>query len=290
VNKSSKRHWTTENWPRITRLREPHQYWQRPVVDERYESDTGEDLLDPDDLVYHLGNVSPDLLRLKPGDTDSLVEFVDALGIVGLVTWAGGPRPGNLAKGFEAWEPLCIAVQDGDPTLYRPDLHAAWTHANTVERFTTEHTQLTKGWDEATAIRETADNKQAEARASLRRELVAAHFQQPYPFELVIAVTTVTDQIVERPRHILARSAFELIDALQDNLPKRCEQCNTPFARARSDQRFCRPKCQQSAFQKQHDKTPYRKAYSRMYRRYKRGNITEAEFVAWKDSAKEAKS
>lgn len=290
VNTPSKHNWTTQNWQRITRLREPHEYWQQPVIEEKYESDTGDERLGPDKSVYHIGNVSPDLLRLKPGYTDSLVEFVDALGIVGLVAWVGGPRPGNLIEGFEVWEPLCIAVQDRDPTLYRSDLHAAWTHPQTIARFTEEHTRLTNGWDRATEIRETTENEQARSRAELRRELVATHFQHPYPYELVIAVTSVTDQIVERPRHILARSAFELIDALKDQLPKRCERCDTPFTPMRSEQRFCRTKCQQATYQQEYDRTPYRRDYSRMYRQYERGTITETEWLAWKKTAKRKKT
>lgn len=286
MNTPSERNRNVENWRRITRLRAPHEYWQQPVVEKKYESDTGDDLLGPDDSVYHIGNVSPDLLKLKPGETDSLVEFVDALGIVGLVTWVGGPRPGNLIEGFEVWEPLCVAVQDGDPTLYRPDLHAAWTHPETIERFTIEHTRLTEGWQRAADIRDAENNEQAEARGQLRRLLVSAQFRQPYPLELSIAVTSLTDQIVERPRHILARSAFELIDALTSRLPKRCERCTTPFAPLRSDQRFCRTECQQASYQKTYDQTPYRKEYSRMYRRYKRGSITETEWLEWKAKAK----
>jgi hypothetical protein len=125
------------------------------------------------------------------------------------------------------------------------------------------------------------------ARAALQRELFDVQFKHPYPYELEFAITTVTNQVVERPRHILAQSAFELLDTLTDQLPKRCERCTTPFPPTRTDQRHCSKKCQQKAYQQSYDKTPHRKEYQRTYRRYKRGSITEAQWIEWKKSRKE---
>jgi hypothetical protein len=290
VNTQPTARWGAENWPQITRLREPHEYWQRRVVPERPDPDSEVEPLGADDAVYHIGSVTPYVLRLIPGATDSLLEFVAALGIVGLVKWVGGPAPAGIKPGFEIWEPLCTAVLLKEPTLCVPELQAAWIHPHTVERFTEEHARLSNAWETSTEAREAASDTHDEARQMLRRQLIGAFFQQPYPYELEFAVTSLTDRIVERPRHILARSAFELMDALTDRLPKRCERCTTPFPPIRSDQRYCTDNCRKRAFRKEYDKTPYRKVYQRMYRRYKRNTITEAEFVAWKDSAKEAKS
>jgi hypothetical protein len=238
--------------------------------------------LGTDDAVYHVGSVTPYVLRLIPGDTDSLLEFVDALGIVGLVKWVGGPAPAGIKTGFETWEPLCTAVLVREPTLYEPELRAAWTHPNTIEQFSAEHERLTKAWEMAT--------DEDDPKLALTRGLIKAFFQQPYPYELEFAVTSRSGKIVERPRHILARSAFELLDTLERRLPRRCELCTTPFPPSRSDQRYCGSKCADRAFRLGYDKTKYRKEYQKMYRRHRRGTITEAEWIAWKGSVKDAKS
>jgi hypothetical protein len=274
--------WGAENWPQVSRLREPHEYWQRKVVHEQLDPDSEVEPLGTDDAVYHVGSVTPYVLRLIPGDTDSLFEFVDTLGIIGLVKWVGGPATAGIKPGFETWEPLCTAVLVREPTLNASDLHAAWTHPQSVEQFSAEHQRLTRAWEMAT--------EEDDPKLALTRELIKAFFQQPYPYELEFAVTSRSGKVVERPRHVLARSAFELLDTLESRLPKRCELCPTPFPPSRSDQRYCTPKCADRAFRLGYDKTEYRKEYQKMYRRYRRDTITEAQWVTWKDSARKAKS
>lgn len=282
MNTRNVTNWRAENWPRVNRLREPHEYWQREIVHERPDPETDVQPLGADDAFYYTGSVTPHVLRLVPGDTDSLVEFVGALGIVGLVKWAGGPAPAGIKPGLESWEPLSTAVLVKEPTLYAPDLDAAWTNPHTIEQFSAEHQRLTRAWEMAT---DEDDPKQA-----LTRELFKAFFQQPYPYELEFAVTIRSGKIVERPRHILARSAFELMDSLANRIPKRCELCTTPFPPNRSDQRYCTDQCARKAYRLGYDKTPYRQEYQKMYRRYKRGTITETDWLAWKQSSGKARS
>jgi hypothetical protein len=240
--------------------------------------------LSEEDALYYLGPVTPHVLALTPGDTESLFEFVEVLGIVGLVKWAGGPGTDTTKPGLSVWEPLSAAVLTRDSTLNAADLEAAWTHPRTIETFSIEHERLTQAWNAAT---DDGDPKRA-----LTRQLLKAFFQEPYPYELEFAVTSKTGKIVERPRHVLARSGFELMDAMESRLPRRCElfSCRQPVPPGRSDQRYCTKRHQQTAFQLEYDRTDYRRSYQRMYRRYKRGSITEAEWLDWKNSAKRKNS
>jgi hypothetical protein len=103
-------------------------------------------------------------------------------------------------------------------------------------------------------------------------------------FALDVYLHSPSGIVYERPRHIFARAWLEVLDAaMRGIISKVCGYCGLPFAPRRSDQSYCpgRP-CQRLAFRQRYDRQPFRRAYQRMYKRWKRGTITPAAWKAWK--------
>lgn len=91
-------------------------------------------------------------------------------------------------------------------------------------------------------------------------------------------------RLVEKPAGLFAYAWFELLAEIDRLLPLHCEHCGLPFLPNRDGQRYCPGTgCYEAAYQSQYARHPHRREYQRMYKRYRRGTITEQEWQRWRE-------
>jgi hypothetical protein len=166
----------------------------------------------------------------------------------------------------------------------QPELHAAvldaWDDPATVAAFGEEQWLLESHW-EGTAV-DFQDWAQDDDRVTTALfEAVVA--DQPFAY---FATQPVFDRgrLVEVPVTMFARSYLELVDLVGRGLrPVRCEYCRQWFPPRRAGQRYCPgTSCRTEAYA-WYEKDPHRREYQRLYKKFKRGTITQDEWDRWRD-------
>lgn len=228
--------------------------------------------------MFYPGPVTPHVLRLKAGEFESLLVFVKAIGIFGLVEWAWGIlKPEQLPDNRAAWQPLLEASRNRDRYLLKDDLHSAWLDPATVRDMKEELSALNSAWTAATSI-EAQDPEQM--RREIAKNVLGFYWN---PERLYTRFTVESGVFVEDPINVLARSWHELFDFMAEKarLPGLCKHCGTPYPKSREDQYFCTGACRRQYARRHQDNSEKRRDYTRMYRRMKRGQLTEDEFSEW---------
>lgn len=283
-----------QDWPRPSPLRKPYTF-HRVRVDAT-DSDPAE--RDPDQserdwqlAVHHLrGPIQPHLSRLVPGDIDSIVKFVERLGLDELAIWGMTLESDKLNEPWHRLYADLTPLDNGVATVPQTHLSEAW--ASAAVPFAEEQTRLDEAYRYA-ARSEGADQTIRFLRDHWRSGPRGTHLKtRTFPHPEIDLVTwpikpvddAETLAIVESPAHILARAWLELYDHLQANgAPKICKGCQSPFIGTRSDQEYCTRECQlQSHGKDRRNRDSYRREYERMYQQKRRGTITDAQFAAWK--------
>ncbi len=276
-----------EKWPRFTRPRKPYTF--HPVRLVEGDSPIGSEKLSDKDwrlAVKHLrGPIHHHLLKLIPGDYESIAKFAEELGLDELISWGMTLGDDNLE---DAWHQLSrdgIYLQERFVTIPKIHLLEAWGFGSQTSAFAEEQERLREAFEYLAA--EGADAaiqffqdywKPTHPDAGLET------WRFPIP-ELVLVPWPIHPKdddhpslgIVEAPAHIFARAWIELYDVLlAGGVPKLCPRCSTPFIGKRKGQKYCDRKCQD-----QRSRSEHQREYDRMYKRMRRGSITREEFAKW---------
>jgi len=287
---SSASEYPPEKWPRPTRPAKPYTFHPIRLVDGENPTGTNsQSELDFRLAVNHLrGPIHTHLLKLVPGDYESIANFAEDLGLDELILWGMGLEDDYLT---EAWHQLgvdMLYIEDGFGTIPKIHLQEAWGFGSQTNVFAEEQTRLREAY-------EYFAKEGADAALQLfqdywkptHSDVGLETWQFPIP-ELMLVTWPIQPMessdgsqpslgIVEAPAHIFARAWVELYDELQTGgVPKLCPRCSTPFIGKRKGQKYCDRKCQD-----QRSRSESQREYERMYQRMRRGNITRDEFAKW---------
>jgi len=284
---SSPSEYPARKWQRHTQLRKPYTFHPVRIVEGDVPTGT-EKLSDPDFrlAVKHLrGPIHPHLLKLVPGQYESVADFAEELGLDELIMWGLNLESSHLQdQWFQVWSSM-NHLEDGFSTIPKVDLSDAWGFGSQTVAFAEEQTQLREAYDyveqhgaDAAIIFFQDYWKSTHRDAGLE----TSRFPRPETRLETWPIQPKDDSqptlgIVEAPAHIFARAWLELYDELQiGGVPKLCPTCNAPFIGTRKGQKFCSRKCQDHR-----GRSESQREYERMYQRMRRGTITPDEFTAW---------
>jgi hypothetical protein len=275
------------NWTRTSRPLKPYTFHSIKIVDHEETNDTPSPRNDEWRLsATHLREpIHSHLLKIVPGDNDSIIAFATRLGLDELISWGMDLDPEYLR---DPWLQLFDDIShpiNGVAHVKESHLIEAWGIGSTVEAFREDLTAL----DEA--YRYFADHGADQALLFFQDYWKPTHadadldtwsFPTPTLRLVTWPIQPIDDDqptltIVEAPNHIFDRAWIELYDALQrDGVPTICPECDVPFIGQRKGQRFCGRGCQDKR-----PRTDEQREYERMYQRMRRGAITQDEFSAW---------
>jgi hypothetical protein len=216
------------------------------------------------------------------------VRFAERLGLDELMIWGMGLEDSGLDEPWHQIYRDLSKLTDGVANVPRAHIVEAWTAARQV--FADERTRLEE------AYRYSAQSEGADATILFLRDHIRSRTgnlkSQMFPHPEIDLVTwpikpvddAETLAIVEAPNGIFARAWLELYDDLQvSGAPKLCSGCQTPFIGVRDDQEYCTRECQlRTHGRTRRSRDSYRREYESMYKKMKRGTITDAEFESWK--------
>jgi hypothetical protein len=274
-------------WTRTSRPFQPYTFHPIAIVDQDETTDTPQPTNDEWRLAAsHLREpIHKHLLKIVPGDNDSIIAFATRLGLDELISWGLDLKDEYLR---DPWLQLSTDISrpiDGVAHVPRFHLIEAWGKCSTVEAFREEQTALDEAYRYFTD--EGADQALhffQDYRKPTHRDAGLDTWRFPTPTLRLVTwpIQPVDDDqptlaIVEAPNHIFDRAWIELYDELErGGVPKICPECDVPFIGQRKGQQFCGRGCQDKR-----PRTDEQREYERMYQRMRRGAITQDEFNAW---------
>jgi hypothetical protein len=259
ADRHPKSKWRTVTWPI-----EPYRYetvWVSPGPRPFRRS--------PPRVAYcYKGSIGDHLIRIQPGDNESLNSFVEQFGLHEFLEW-------TQERDLAAWNTIYSDYQTGRRSFAGTDLRDAWTDPATIKAFTLDLLPLQ---DAYTRAQEEGLNEHV-----LSEVLGLAWEHAAVNFDPVVNVDT--GAIVIRPAHIFARAWLELVTSIADRglTPRTCPNCHETFTPKRSDQDYCRAECRLQFADKRRNKAQRRKDYKKKHQQMQRGTITQAEYDAWHD-------
>jgi hypothetical protein len=274
-------------WSRTSRPLKPYTFHPIKIADREEDNDIPSPTNDEWRLsASHLREpIHPHLLKIIPGDDDSIIAFATQLGLDELISWGMA-----LESEYQRDPWLQLRTDISRPVgniAHVPRFHLieAWGVGSTVEAFGEDQTALREAYDYFAnegadqALRFFQDYWKPTHQDA---ELSAWSFPTPILRLVTWPIQPIDDDqptlaIVEAPNHIFDRAWLELYDALQrDGVPTICPECDVPFIGQRKGQRFCGRGCQDKR-----PRTDEQREYERMYQRMRRGAITQEDFDAW---------
>jgi hypothetical protein len=228
---------------------------------------------------YLDGPITPHLLRIQPGDAESVTDFVNRFGFLELYNWAASVFSASDPDAVQLWARVGDfwddEREDGSSWLERNlrALARAWEHPDTIRAFTAARSQLEQAWSSA------ADPSKPYGMATT---LVAVLSTQ---FPLGFTLSSHLGSLALKPSNVVGRSWTELVQLLKTQRLRaaRCEHCGQLFPPRRSGQRFCPgTSCRTDAY-RSYERSDYRREYQKMYKRYRRDKITLDEWDRWRD-------
>jgi hypothetical protein len=216
--------------------------------------------ISPTPAEYILDPIHPWLLRLLPGEPDSFLGFVDAVGIHEFLDWAYGEE-------LTAWTNITETLDAVGYLPPRDALSNPWADAETIRIVAQKQFDLSGAYNAATNA------------VDLDRAMdeVLAMGWGGKQFRIEIDLDPVTRTLVERPADLWARGWFELLDGLNHGLPPTlCSYCRTAFTPNRSSQEFCLGYgCSEKAYEQKRSRT--RRKYHKEYQRKRRKKLKDIE-------------
>jgi hypothetical protein len=254
----------TSKWRTVTWPIEPYQYepvWVSPGPRPFRWSP-------PPVAYFYKGPIGDHLIRIQPGDTESLTSLVKQFGLHELLEW-------TQERDLTAWNAIYSDYQSGRRSFAGTALRDAWTDPSTTKAFTLDLRPLQHAYTRA--------QKPGLNEHALSEILALAWEQHAVNFDPVPNYDTGT--IVIRPAHIFARAWLELVTFVADRdlTPRTCPNCNEAFTPKRSNQDYCRAECRLRAADKRRNQVKRRKEYKKKNQQKQRGTITEADYDAWHD-------
>jgi hypothetical protein len=250
-------------------------------------------ILTPDDLSprYLNGPITPHLLRLVPGDPESITAFVANLGWRDLATWAWLVTE-DRTESRDLWEgTLIVPVETAERAQqWLEAIVAAWVDPGTKTRFHKAQRDLLFSWREA-ARDDWSPSERLDWMSGYFRHPAAFSLQsgrpytEPQALRLGMGVRGDPPRLVFVPADIFARSYVELAQLLgrRQLKPVQCAHCDQWFPPNRDGQRFCPGSSCKTDHDAAYSKHPYRKEYQRMYQRHRRGTMSRSEWDEWRD-------
>jgi hypothetical protein len=246
-------HFGPYQWPQSGRPMQPYQL--DPVtITKYYMAPRPKDHVDAATMPYLDGPIHTDVLRLKPGDSDSFIAFAARFGLHEIHTWAGlaAAKPWVTPGAFHRLVSLLERYSDGHRHYTAEELAEAWL---SIPEDAVDH--QAQSLREAFSYAEThSDDPIRAARGVLSKGWETEAFQ----IDLAIHETDDMAVIYERPQHIWSRAWFELLDGLQgERLPRICAHCDEYYVPQRRNKKYCSPECGTKAYDRRRSRDPNRR-------------------------------